>query len=341
MLSKGNSQEVLSICIPTRNRPEKLKLTVSTFLRQIKSLNVKIYISDNSDDESTMQLLAENFSSHNESLVYFKNEDKYKTFQSNFLNLVYRSKGQYLWFFGDDDLPYDYALDKIFSRLDESPDFIEVKYVGYDEKLEMVLPYWNGTIENDARIDKDHFIDELISTIPFNGFISFMIMKRNYILDSINNKLMNLKSNYIQTYIWAIALISMPQSSFGYSIGVPLVKWREDFGNRRSNSGWSKSRFLLALEHREIYVLLSRECEMPSILNKYDGTFQYKLISMAFDWRLKHHMSLLDSLLANRYSQKFYLSTKISFILIGISPLFFLASIKRVLSPLYNRILNQ
>ena len=340
MLNIDHSQEVLSICIPTRNRPEKLKITISAFLRQIKSYRVRIYISDNSDDESTMRLMTENFSSYNDLVVYIKNEAKYKTFQNNLLNLVSRAKGQYIWFFGDDDLPYDYALDKIFSHLYEFPDFIEVKYVGYDERLERVLPYWKGTIENDVRIDKDHFIDELISTIPFNGFISFMIMKRDYILKSLNSKLVNLESNYIQTYIWAIALKSMPQSSFGYSIGVPLVKWREDFGNVKSNSGWSKSRFLLALEHREIYILLSRECEMPSILNKYDGAFQYKLIAMAFDWRLKHHMSLLDSLLANNYNQQFYLSTKITFTLIGITPLFFLVSIKRFLSPLYNHILN-
>ena len=338
MLNKNSLREALSICIPTRNRPDKLIYTVRAFYRQIKSYSVKIYISDNSDDENTMKLIDENFGLDNNLVIYMKNSAESKTYQTNFLNLVSNAKGEYLWFFGDDDLPYDYALDKVFSHLDESPDFIEVRYVGYDEKLEKVLPYWKVTIEKDVRIDKDSFIHELILTLPYNGFISFIIMKRNHILNTLDNKLINRDSNYIQTYVWVIGMLTMPQESFGYSIGDPIVKWCEDFGTPSNKVRWSKSRFLLSLEHREIFVMLSREYKIPTLLNKYDGNFQYKLIAMALDWRLRHHMSLDDSLLVNKQNQDLHLFTRVIFLFIGICPVDLVRKTKKILSGLYNHI---
>lgn len=320
------------------NRPKELIDTVQAFYRQINSYSVKIYISDNSDDESSKKLVEENFGSNTKLIEYMKNESVTKNYQTNFMNLFSHANGKYLWFFGDDDLPYDYALEMIFSHINDSPDFIEARYIGFDQELKHILPYWNVNIKPDDKIKSNSFTDELISTFPYNGFISFMIMKKTHLVKALHSKLVDFNSNYIQTNLWAVALLTMPLESFGYSLGKPIVKWREDFGTATNKRRWQKSRFLLSLEHREIFAKISIEFKTPALLKEYDGKLQHKLLAMALDWKLRHHMSLDDSLQALKQSSHLNVHTRIFFILISIFPVFILISMRETLSSLYKRL---
>lgn len=320
MLNKNSFQEVLSICIPTRNRAKKLIDTVWAFHSQIKSHSVRIYISDNSDDDKTMKLIEENFGLDNNSVVYMKNGAEFRTYANNILNLAFKVRGEYIWFFGDDDLPYENALDKIFSTLCKSPDFIEVKYVGYNYMLEKILPNSKIVNSNDKRVDKNYFIQEMIETFSYNGFMSFILFKRKYLLWSLNSKHIDLNSNYILTFAWYIALLSIPEIKFGISIGLPLVKWREDYGTSPKKLGLAKSRFILNLEHRNIFSILSKIYNISTLLQSYDGPFQIKIIGKAIGWRRINHLSFSDAIFAVKNNDDFKLHTKMVIILTSLFP---------------------
>ena len=319
MLNDDYKNEVLSICIPTKDRSDKLISTISEFYKQIGSHDARIYISDNSEDDVTEKLILEKFG-YDDKIKYFSNESGSKTFQTIFQNLAIKAKGEYLWFFGDDDLPFDDALDKIFSAIDESPDFILVKYVGYDSKLENVLPYWKNKIEEDSRIYKGSFVSTLISSYPYNGFISFVIMRKKHLLKALQDKHIDLDSNYVLTFAWSIALLSLPDASLGISIGKPLVKWREEFGNSADRSWWSKSRFLLNLEHMEIFATLSEWHNSPVLLKEYDGPLQWKLIAIAISWKFRNHLYIADALKAIELYDNIKFHVKVSFLAFGLIP---------------------
>ena len=230
-MDQEESKETLSICIPTKDRVDKLRNVLSTFIKQIASFDVTIYISDNSNDDKTEKLILREFSSYKDRIIYLKNEDKLKTYSTNILNLAFKANGRYVWFFSDDDLPFAYAIETFFSYINNSPDFFFIRYVGYDKNLEKILPSWTIASEKDQMIHMESIMDALILSMSYTGFISFIVMRRKYLLKALVSKYIDLSSNYIQTFAWLLALMSMPKTSFGIFIGKPLVKWREDFGD--------------------------------------------------------------------------------------------------------------
>ena len=332
--NKGYEQEILSICIPTKDRDEKLVATVSEFMKLNNFNKVRIYISDNSEHDGAEKKIMEKFG-NNQSIIYFKNPSPSKTYQTNFLNLLREAKGEYIWFFGDDDLPMEGALDKIFQYLGESPDFIIAKYVGYDKELKKVLPYWKITIDEDLRIERSNFLETLTSTYPYNGCISFIIMRREHLLKALECDYIDLNSNYVQTFAWSVALLALPGPLFGFSIGTPLVKWREEFGDSADKKKWSKSRFLLALEHRDIFVTLAKKLQLPILLEKYDGPFQYRMLVIALDWKFRNHLSLDDAVAAAKGQSTIKLHIKLLWLILGLSPLSLLKKFKGYLSLIY------
>lgn len=329
-----SNDEVLSICIPTMDRTDKLLTTISVFLNQAVSQDLKIYISDNGENELTEKMIKQKFG-NDDRLIYFRNENPVKNYQTNFLNLFSKAKGEYLWFFGDDDLPFDYTLKEVLSLVDRSPDFIMVNYVGYDKDLKNILPYWKVKAHESYDIHKDSFVKELISAYPYIGFISFIIMKKKHLLKAIKSSIVDLNSNYIQTFIWAVAILSMDKVNWGINTGKPLVKWREDFGIALKKDRWSKSRFLLSLEYRDIFARLAYDFNIPVLLKAYDGFFQYRLIAMALDWKIKSHISVDDAITAVKQYKNISKSIKLYFLIISLVPKPLLTSSKRFLSQIY------
>jgi glycosyltransferase involved in cell wall biosynthesis len=331
-MDQEENKETLSICIPTKNRADKLRNVVSTFIKQIASFDVKIYISDNSDDDKTEKLISREFFSDKDRVIYLKNEDKLKTYSTNILNLAYKANGRYVWFFSDDDLPFDNAIETFFSYIYKSPDFFFIKYVGYDKNLEKILPGWTIASEKDQMIHMESIMDALILSMSYTGFISFIVMRRKYLLKALESKYIDLSSNYIQTFAWLLALTSMPKTSFGIFIGKPLVKWREDYVDSHDKTRSQKSRFLLDLEHREIFSIISKLYGVPRLLSGFDGPFQIHLILKAKNWRSINHISLSDAISAIRKYDDLRISTKILFLLMGIAPISFIKWINKFLT---------
>src|SRR5436309_687326 len=110
------SSELLSICIPTRNRAPYLREILDSFARQVREQalgpeEVAFYISDNAADDET-PAVAREFASRIQGVAYSRNETNIGADRNN-LHVRTLARGGYLWVVGDDELIADNALSNL------------------------------------------------------------------------------------------------------------------------------------------------------------------------------------------------------------------------------------
>ena len=125
------SQPLLSVCIPTRNRKDKLLSQVNTILAQadISGIadRVQIIIGDNTDIEQ--QLLDPSCFTH-QSIKYIKNTGNIG-YARNVNNVLCSADGEFAWLLSDDDTLADNALCTIFSAILEHR---QASYITFDAR---------------------------------------------------------------------------------------------------------------------------------------------------------------------------------------------------------------
>ena len=166
---------VLSIVIPTYERPAELQLTVQSIADQLKDGledKVELLISDNAsgpDTNGMIQALAERYPR----LSYMINARD----EGGFFNLFaapWRAQGRYTWTFGSDDVLLDGGVASVVSILErEAPSFLTLNKRAANANLTEVLYTQLNTVP-DKRFDT--FID-LFSAFGVNqlAFISAQI----------------------------------------------------------------------------------------------------------------------------------------------------------------------
>jgi glycosyltransferase involved in cell wall biosynthesis len=92
---------VLSICIPTYNRPEQFKRLANCLLLQEERGNVEIVIRDDSPNENTRKIVEEILSPTGINIRYFSGE-KIGLDAANIF-LIENATGKFIWWFSDDD----------------------------------------------------------------------------------------------------------------------------------------------------------------------------------------------------------------------------------------------
>ena len=91
---------LLSICIPTYNRPESLINCLNSLAKQ-KEKNFEVCISDNCSKKNIKKIISPYKKKLN---IRFKKNKKNLGFALNLLNVSSMARGEYIWFIGDDDL---------------------------------------------------------------------------------------------------------------------------------------------------------------------------------------------------------------------------------------------
>lgn len=108
---------LLTICIPTRNKPEALKATLTSLIRQIASLEnrdaVEILVSDNTD-KNELRIPFEYF---NERGIKYRSNHDNIGYAGNINMLIQNANGDYIWLLADDDFVMDTAVPKIVAAL--------------------------------------------------------------------------------------------------------------------------------------------------------------------------------------------------------------------------------
>ncbi len=91
---------LLSICIPTYNRPNQLKNCLNSIAKQ-KSKNFEVCISDNASNINLLKIIKPYKKKFK---INYKKNKKNLGFAMNVLKVSQMAEGKFIWFLGDDDL---------------------------------------------------------------------------------------------------------------------------------------------------------------------------------------------------------------------------------------------
>ena len=106
---------LISICIPTYNRPEHLKNCLSSLARQTNK-NFEVCVSDNNSTTNIRKII----NLFNTRLkIRFRKNKKFR-FAINLLNVSKMAKGKFIWFLGDDDLLIPNAIEQLAKRIKQN-----------------------------------------------------------------------------------------------------------------------------------------------------------------------------------------------------------------------------
>lgn len=112
----GEQLVVLSICIPTYNRPHQLRRLLQSIRDQYDN-RIEVVIGDDGNAEDTKKVLQE-FSDIR--IVYFINQPR-KGYAQNLLAVSRKATGEYVWWQSDDDQLAEGAVKTIFEHLKARP----------------------------------------------------------------------------------------------------------------------------------------------------------------------------------------------------------------------------
>ena len=129
-----DGKELLSICIPTRNRIAFLKDLLDTIGKQILDdelgEEIAVYVSDNASDDGTQEL-CQGWIGRLPRFYYSRNSENIGG-DANILHVRTLGRGHYVWVYGDDDILHARALVNVVDLLRrESPGLIVAVHAKY------------------------------------------------------------------------------------------------------------------------------------------------------------------------------------------------------------------
>ena len=128
--------KLISITIPTLNRRELLKFTLSHFISQIEPVkdNVELVVCNNASEDETDKMLTELKKKYDWLVIHNCNERL--PLGDNFKRAVSFSLGKYVILWGDDDIPAPWLIGYLIDLVAKLPNislFYFNRLVGYEE----------------------------------------------------------------------------------------------------------------------------------------------------------------------------------------------------------------
>jgi glycosyltransferase involved in cell wall biosynthesis len=221
-------KKLLSICIPTWNRKEKLGKLLRSIEENIPGMEggVEVCISDNGSTDGTVEYIknrAKEFRFENRLFPGEKNEG----FDRNVLRVLMMGSGEWLWIIGDDDRIADGGLKKVYGFLEGLPEEAAVAYG----------PGRGGGGRGDGMLM--HGAETLVER-P-GGFISSILVRKSA-LCSLERKKMEAGIGTFYMHCWLLRLIGIrnPEckvAEFRKPIIIPERSLRGEKGGVPGGSG--------------------------------------------------------------------------------------------------------
>lgn len=137
-------KKLLSICIPTYNRPLRIKNSLENYAQILTDAGMKekieICISDNSTNDETRNIVEKFTNEHSIDLAYSKNE-KNLGFDKNVANVLSMGSGEYLHLVSDEDVYLGNVLKELMWLLEHTiPDCILLyahlaRYIKFKDRI--------------------------------------------------------------------------------------------------------------------------------------------------------------------------------------------------------------
>jgi hypothetical protein len=215
---------LLTILIPTRNRPNKLQKQIETLIEITKDLGVdevQIVVSDNSDESLDLN----HFKT---AIKVVRAKSRFRTFEEHFFWAISQIDSEYIWTLGDDDPPISESFLELIALLRRNSYDILV-FNGWKQRVNgkksFVISSDHNCIESSYR--------EFIVSAGYWGVgagISLHIFRKKFIKPGILKAISDLQSP-IYSHV-TLFLHSFNQASFMF-VNKPLVFYnRSDAGAR-------------------------------------------------------------------------------------------------------------
>lgn len=164
---------LISICIPTYNRPKNLINCLNSLALQTNK-NFEVCLSDNCSKENIGKLIKP---FQKKLKIRFNKNKKNLGFALNLLKVSSIAKGDFIWFLGDDDLLVPKAIEKLTNNIKKNQDceffWINSFYLNNDYLKKFPHPFntknlpkkmrSHSKIQRDLRINFLELIDDKIS----------------------------------------------------------------------------------------------------------------------------------------------------------------------------------
>ena len=190
-----NKQPILSICIPTYNRAEKLKKSLGIICDQlyyIDSNDVELVVSDNCSQDDTREVV-KSFITTGCHITYFCNDSNIGP-DRNFLKCINCANGKYIWLIGDDDFLQDGIIMCIINSI-KSKDFGLV-HLRNIKDVDLCLQFEN---RHDFLLSVNYFITFMTANIFRSEIVKTV---------TVTSELMN--SNLLQVAFYITSAVSYP-----------------------------------------------------------------------------------------------------------------------------------
>ncbi|MEH7188267.1 glycosyltransferase family 2 protein [Bacillus toyonensis] len=154
---------LVSILIPTYNRPHYFKIALESALAQTYP-NIEVIVGDDSTNDETEKLMNEKYLPNHSHITYIRNSTTLGQFHND-LMLLEQSSGEYINFLMDDDLFHSNKIEKMMFYFQQD----------LNQKLALITSYrtWideNGDIiENHPAVNRLYSEDTLLSGIDFGN----------------------------------------------------------------------------------------------------------------------------------------------------------------------------
>lgn len=187
------TQKLISICIPTYNRPTQLKRMLES-IDATKVEDIDIVISENCAPKQieTRKVVEQYQKTHPYEIHYFENE-RNLGYDKNIRALVARATGRFCVFFSDDDMAMPEALDRYieFVRQHQNCGYILRSYRNYyntDETKWQDFYYY--TSEREFPAGRDTAIELFNKSVFLSGFTIRQEYAKEYVIDNLDGSLL-------------------------------------------------------------------------------------------------------------------------------------------------------
>jgi len=271
---------LLSICIPTYNREKLLRECLDSIVSQSREKNifsrVEIIISDNNSADKTREMVG-GYKKLYKNIRYFRNKTTIPG-DENIIKSAFYAKGDYIWFFGDDDIHYRWSLEILIDVIDKyHPDGIKCNLDLSSKKGSKILDRNMINLTKDVMVKTKKELFSFLETKFFmhldwyitcqsNTIISRALFKKNLkrVMKYYNPKTANFLHNGFIFYNdtdYKIYLISKPLAIYrGYNM----------FG---SQEGINSPKFLT-----NWHKLLKRHNDLICKINKKNISAKFRLL---------------------------------------------------------------
>lgn len=236
---------LLSIVIPVYNGEDTIGETLESVVNQCDvDMDMDIIISDNASTDNTKKVVYSYIEKY-PFIHYYKNNNNVG-FDKNCDLAIRRSKSEYCWIMGDDDLIANGGIKRIYDLLSKKL-YLSAVYVNYsmcDRKSNLI------TVERDLEIYKDVECENGVEFFKIVGlypnFISTIIVKRSDWVKNIDT------SDYGSYFIHYAVLMRIVVNKRVYCISDPLVINKARLSGEKE-SGYFRNSIKVILSLLDIY----------------------------------------------------------------------------------------